>query len=154
MSISRFQAQDQKGLCDLAKDLARVLTDAINESALKKLLDAEESKDMNGKPLRGMKLLEKYLAKISTQDHAHSIMGPLFTTYDLRLEDAHIPTHEIDKKLSAAGLDGDEPYVIKGRTLIHNVDLALLQIDTVIKNAGVSDPAMRTELCPDVEQLF
>ena len=153
-SISRFQAQDQKGLCDLAKDLARVLTDAINEAALKKLLDAEESKDVNGKPLRGMKLLEKYLAKISTQNHAHLIMGPLFTTYDLRLEDAHIPTREIEKKLSAAGLDGNEPYVIKGRSLMHNVDLALLQIDTVIKNARISDPAMRIELSSDVEQLF
>lgn len=153
-SISRFQAQDQKGLCDLAKDLARVLTDAINESALKKLLDAEEIKDGNGKPLRGMKLLEKYLAKISSLDYAHSIMGPLFTTYDLRLEDAHIPTHEIDKKLSAAGLDGNEPYIIKGRMLIRNVGLALLRIAAVLKNIGIKDPQKQYGVNPRIEDMF
>lgn len=153
-SISRFQAQDQKGLCDLAKDLARVLTDAINEFALKKLLTAEEQKDENGKPLRGMKLLEKYLAKISEPDHAHSIMGPLFTTYDLRLEDAHIPTHEIDKKLNAAGLDGQEPYVIKGRMLIHNVGLALLRIAAVLKNVGIKDPQKQYGVNPGIVDMF
>ena len=73
-------------------------------------------------------------------------MGPLFTTYDLRLEDAHIPTHEIDKKLSAAGLDGNEPYVIKGRMLIHNVGLALLRMAAVLKNVGIKDPQKQYEV--------
>lgn len=112
----RFRAVDQHGLFSLAKDLARISADLIDVKAAR-----AECKDEKAKQYSSLKALECAFASICEPDFAHSIIGPLFATYDLRLQDAHPPKSDISRSYTTLGIDETQPLIFAGTQMLHMV---------------------------------
>lgn len=115
MRCQRFRATDRNGLFVLAKDLARVTADLIDAKVAQAACSKPNSK------WGSLKSLENAAANHCTPEFAHQICGPLFATYDLRLQDAHPPKSDIERSFKILGIDGDEPPVLAGQKMIHMV---------------------------------
>ena len=112
--IHRFRATDRKGLFALAKDLARITADDIDEKQLQTIVDPPK-----GECWGSLKSLEKVLAtKIDPAD-ARKMLGPLVGVYELRLADAHLPSDAVDDAMRLIGVDDSSPFVMQGYQLIH-----------------------------------
>lgn len=105
----RFRAVDAAGLLALAKDLARLVVDAIYITALRAALSMSGEDD-----LRSLKLLERLLATRLDPERARAVMGPLVGIYELRHADAHLPSSGIDEALALAGVSSESPFVHQG----------------------------------------
>ena len=126
--IHRFRATDRKGLFALAKDLARITADDIDEKQLQALVAPP-----NGERWRSLKSLEKVLAtKIDPAD-ARAMLGPLVGVYELRLPDAHLPSNDVAGAMRLTGVDDASPYIVQGYQLIHSAVAAIHQIGEVIE---------------------
>lgn len=86
--IHRFRATDDKGLYALARDVAKLTADRIDEKQLQTVVAPPK-----GTTWRSLKSLEKA--------HASKTMGPLFGIYELRRADAHLSSAEIDESKRA-----------------------------------------------------
>src|SRR5207302_10110066 len=98
-SAHRFRATDRPSLLALAKDLARLTADSFEATAIQKHV-----KPPKGERWGSLKSLENLLATQVGAESAHSVMGPLFGIYDLRLADAHLPSSEVDATLAMVGI--------------------------------------------------
>ena len=126
--IHRFRATDRKGLFALAKDLARITADDIDERQLQTIVAPPK-----GECWGSLKSLEKVLAtKIDPAD-ARKMLGPLVGVYKLRLADAHLPSDDVDAALCLIGVDDSSPFVMQGYQLIHAAVAAIYHIGTVIE---------------------
>ena len=126
--IHRFRATDRKGLFALAKDLARITADDIDERQLQ-AIEAPPKGECWG----SLKSLEKALAtKIDPAD-ARAMLGPLVGVYELRLADAHLPSDDVDDAMRLIGVDDASPFVVQGYQLLHAAVAAIYQIGTVIE---------------------
>ena len=126
--IHRFRATDRKGLFALAKDLARITADDIDERQLQTIVVPPK-----GECWGSLKSLEKVLAtKIDPAD-ARKMLGPLVGVYKLRLADAHLPSDDVDAALCLIGVDDSSPFVMQGYQLIHAAVAAIYHIGTVIE---------------------
>lgn len=126
--IHRFRATDRKGLFELAKDLARITADDIDEKQLQVLVAPPENESWGS-----LKSLEKVLAiKIDPAD-ARAMLGPLMGVYELRLPDAHLPSNDLAGAMRLTGLDDASPYIVQGCQLIHSAVAAIHQIGDVIE---------------------
>lgn len=66
-----------------------------------------------------MKSIEKVLAPVIGEKHAHAVLGPLHGIYNLRLADAHaFSQSEIDQAYALAHIDPASPFVMQGRDLL------------------------------------
>jgi hypothetical protein len=119
----RFRVSDRKGLFALAKDLARLTADSIDEKQLHKIVKPSGKENW-----RGLKSLEKVLASKIGDERAKELMGPLFGVYDLRLADAHLSGSELDDAFRLVGIENDSPWVVQGRQLLHATVTALTVI--------------------------
>ena len=91
--IHRFRAVSSKaGLLELAKDIARLTADSIDEGMLRAI--AKPEKDQK---LGSLKLVERLLASSEGDELARNIMTPLVGIYELRLGDAHLPSSKINE---------------------------------------------------------
>ena len=126
--IHRFRATDRKGLFALAKDLARITADDIDERQLQTIVSPPK-----GEHWRSLKSLEKLLASKIDPADARKMMGALVGVYELRLADAHLPSDAVDDAMRLIGVDDSSPFVMQGYQLIHAAVAAIYQIGTVIE---------------------
>ena len=126
--IHRFRATDRKGLFALAKDLARITADDIDERQLQTLVAPPK-----GESLGSLKSLEKVLASKIDPADARAMLGPLVGVYKLRLSDAHLPPDDVDDAMRLIGVDDASPFVVQGYQLLHATVAALHRIGTEIE---------------------
>lgn len=126
----RFRALDLDSLYALAKDVARVSADLIDEKAV---LAASKSQPME--PVRSLKALQHVVSELYDPEIVHQIFGPLFATYDLRLQDAHLPKSEIANRFKLLEIDPAEPTIFGGENLLHHVVSSLDAIRIILQKA-------------------
>jgi hypothetical protein len=119
----RFRSIDWTGFCSLAKDLARLTADGLDQAELQKI--AVLSKDQK---LGSLKLLEKVLAQKIGTTRARSLLGPLHGVYNLRHADAHLPGSELEAALELTQIDKTMPFVLQGFQLLYSCVSALYAI--------------------------
>lgn len=126
--IHRFRVTNREGLFELAKDLARITADDIDERQLQTIVAPPK-----GERWGSLKSLEKVLAaKIDPAD-ARAMLGPLVGVYELRLADAHLPSDAVDDAMRLIGVDDSSPFVMQGYQLIHAAVAAICQIGALIE---------------------
>lgn len=125
-SSHRFQAVD-KGLCSLAKDLARLTADNIDASSIQSKVTPPK-----GEKWGSLKSLEKLIATKIGDELAHRVMGPLFGIYSLRLLDAHLPQSDINEALDLVKVDTKLPQLFQGHQMMHSFVASLVMIYDVI----------------------
>lgn len=121
---SRFRAVDAEGFRTLAKDVCRVAIDALNADALK-----QQTGDMEPKT-GSLKRLEEILTRHGAD--GHTMMGPLFAVYDLRQDDAHLPSSDRQSALALLQVDESDPWVRNGERLLEAVSSALTAISDML----------------------
>jgi len=126
--IHRFRAIDREGLFSLAKDVARITADDIDEKALQTVVVPPK-----GERWGSLKSLEKVLATKIPADEARRMLSALAGIYDLRLADAHLPSDKTQDAVRLAGIDETRPDVDQGFQLL---DAA---VSTLYRVAGVID---------------
>ena len=108
--IQRFRATDRKGLFALAKDLARITADDIDERQLQTIVAPPK-----GECWGSLKSLEKVLATKIDPANARKMLGPLVGVYELRLADAHLPPDDaVEAAMGRIGVDDASPSVVQG----------------------------------------
>jgi hypothetical protein len=112
----RFRSLDRPGLLALAKDVARLTADSIDGAAAQAVCPAPK-----GQKLGSLKSLERALSTRCGEGLAHSIMGPLFAAYDLRLSDAHLPKSGVTEEFKLLQISEDDPPLIAGFKMLHAV---------------------------------
>lgn len=130
--INRFVAINQEGLCLLAKEITRVITDQIDIKLLRTITN-EKTKE-----LRSLKLLERLLTDLNVGGHL--IMRPPFGTYDLRTADAHPSSDDLNDAMSLLGIDRKESSVINGKIMIQNIMKAIMDIIHVLSEKDYALP--------------
>ena len=113
--IHRFRAVDENGLRALAKDVVKLSVERINK---KSLLDALGEKKSE---LSTLKLLQKLLAKYTSEQYAYTRMTPLFGVYDLRGADAHLSNSDVEECYFRLGVDRRAPSVLQAADLLMSV---------------------------------
>jgi hypothetical protein len=113
-SIHRFRALDQQGVFALAKDISRVIVEAIETSELHKIAPPPKGGGGTG----SMKSLERVLATITTPTDARDALTNLVGIYELRGADAHLPSPELDEAFRLAGVDKSAAPLEQGLQLL------------------------------------
>lgn len=113
-SIHRFRALDQQGVFALAKDISRVIVEAIETSELHKIAPPPKGGGGTG----SMKSLERVLATITTPTDARDALTNLVGIYELRGADAHLPSAELDEAFRLAGVDKSAAPLEQGLQLL------------------------------------
>lgn len=99
--IHRFRATSSKaGLLELAKDIARLTADSIDESLLREIVKPDKDQKLGT-----LKLMERLLAMSEGDEVAKGIMTSLVGIYDLRLGDAHLPSSKINEAYMLLKID-------------------------------------------------
>ncbi|MCX9148037.1 hypothetical protein [Erythrobacter sp. WG] len=126
----RFRALNLDGLYALAKDVARISADLIDEKAV-----VAASKFPPKENLRSLKALQHAISELHDPDVVHQIFGPLFATYDLRLQDAHLPKSEIASRFKILDIDPNAPTIFGGEHLLYNVVTSFDAIRIILEQA-------------------
>ena len=126
--IHRFRVTDRKSLFALAKDLARIIADDIDERQLQTLVAPPK-----GESWGSLKSLEKVLASKIDPANARTMLGPLVSVNKLRLSDAHLPSHDVDNAMRLIEVNDASPFVVQGYQLLHAAVATLHRIGTVIE---------------------
>jgi hypothetical protein len=109
----RFRSTDSGGLFALSKDLARLTADAIDASAIQKIIAPPKDQKWGS-----LKSLEKLVAICVAAETARSILGPLAAIYELRHGDAHLPSSDVEAAFALAHVNRSAPFVIQGYQLL------------------------------------
>lgn len=125
--VHRFRALDKDGLQALAKDLARLIVDRIDALEIQRSVPPPKNEDW-----RGLKTLEKLLAKSIGGESARRLMSPLHGVYNLRLNDAHLPGGDVEGAMILAGIDISKPYVYQGLAMLHTCVITLGSIGNIV----------------------
>jgi hypothetical protein len=112
-TINRFRAIDDIGLFSLAKDLARIIIDDINIESLQKITIPPKKTKWGS-----IKTIENLLAIKILPDEARKIMSPFVGVYELRHQDAHLPTSEIENSFKLIQIDRTQPSVVQGYQML------------------------------------
>lgn len=124
--LHRFRASDENGLRSLAKDCVRYTIERLNKKVLLQILELEKS------DLGTLKLLERVLSSVTSDEFARSHMAPLYGAYDLRGADAHLSSTDIEGSYSRVMIDRDMPFFIQGEMLLKNIADTIEVIGTQI----------------------
>ena len=124
-SCHRFRALDRLGLLALAKDLARITVDDIDQKQLQKIVPLDPAEKRGS-----LKSLERVIAKLTDREFAAKRMKAFFAIYELRLADAHLAGSETDNSLQKLELSPNIPYVLQGR------DMLIALVDALHSLAG------------------
>jgi hypothetical protein len=126
--IHRFRATDREGLFALAKDVARITADDLDEKQLQTIVNPPK-----GEKWGSLKSLEKVLALKISADDARAMLRALAGIYDLRLADAHLPSEKTLDAIKLIGLDEAVPFVHQGYQLLDAAVSSLYRICGVIE---------------------
>lgn len=128
LAAHRFRACDKAGLFALAKDLARLLADDINASALHAFIQIPEGQKAPG----SLKSLQNVLSHCVGEDTAKGMMSPLFNVYDIRHGDSHLPKSDIDQHFANLSICETDPFVHQGLQLLSAIVAVLYEIADAI----------------------
>jgi hypothetical protein len=112
-AIHRFRALDQQGVFALAKDISRLIVEAIDTTALHKIAPPEK-----GAGTGSMRSLERVLATIVSTEEARSALTRIVGIYELRGADAHLPSSELDDGYRLSGIDKSAPPLEQGLQML------------------------------------
>lgn len=112
-SINRFRAVDDNGLFSLAKDMARIIVDDVDVESLQKIAIPPKNTKWGSN-----KTIENLLAMKIPSEEARKIMSPFVGVYELRHQDAHLPSSEIENSFKLIQIDRSLPSVIQGYQMI------------------------------------
>jgi hypothetical protein len=126
--IHRFRATDKEGLFALAKDVARITSDDLDEKQLQTIVVPPK-----GEKWGSLKSLERVLALKISGDDARGMLSALAGIYDLRLADAHLPSERSHDAIKLVGLDEAVPFVQQGYQLLDAAVTSLYRICDVIE---------------------
>lgn len=110
----RFRSLDQAGFLSLAKDLARISADLIDQKALHGIAAPQ-----NGQGTGSLKSLERVLATVVSPEEARKLTSKLFGIYDLRLSDAHLPSSKMEDAMKLIEIPLEQDWLLKGAFMIH-----------------------------------
>jgi hypothetical protein len=99
-TIHRFRGIDQPGVYALAKDISRLIVEAINTSGMHSIAPPAK-----GEGTGSIKSLERVLATLSSPKQAREALTHLVGIYELRGADAHLPSGELEEAYALAGVD-------------------------------------------------
>jgi hypothetical protein len=122
---SRFRALDADSFRTLAKDVCRVAIDDLDLELFK-----QQTPEMQ-KDAGSLKRLQAILT--SRGADGYTIMGPLFAVYELRQDDAHLPSDDRAAMLEILGAVENRPWVRNGEHLLDKVASTLMTIDEVLQ---------------------
>ncbi|WGK57783.1 hypothetical protein [Pantoea sp. SS70] len=122
-SINRFRSLDEASFYDLAKDLARVIADNIDASAIQKVVAPPK-----GEKWGSLKSLEKLLTSRFDNSVVRKVTAPLVGIYELRHADAHLPSSKIEEAFKLIEIDRSLPFVVQGEQMLHIVVSALYMV--------------------------
>ena len=134
-SIHRFRALDQQGVFALAKDISRLIVEAIDTSELHRIAPPPKGGGGTG----SMKSLERVLATITTPTDARDALTTLVGIYELRGADAHLPSTELDEAFRLAGVDKSAAPLEQGLQLLLLTMQALFGLHEVLKPPAAGD---------------
>ena len=127
--LHRFVALDESGLRRLSKDIVKFTIERLEKESLRRILGVKDS-------IGTLKLLEKLLASVTSDDFAKLHMAPLFGVYDLRGADSHLASGNIECSYKRIGIDREKPYVVQGAMLLKNVANTIGEIGIYIKKSS------------------
>jgi hypothetical protein len=133
-AIHRFRALDRAALFYLAKDVARVIVDNIDASALQKVVAPPK-----GTKWGSIKSLENLVALGVGDTKARAMLGPIAGIYKLRHADAHLPGSDVDQSLALVRVDQSAPVVVQGFQLLKSDIDALGGVARTLKNLRRQD---------------
>jgi len=84
-------AIDEKGLFSLAKDIARIIVDDIDIGSGQKIAISPKNTKLGS-----LKTIESLLALKITSEDARKILSTIVGVYELRHDDAHLPSSDIE----------------------------------------------------------
>lgn len=122
-SIHRFRSLDEASFYDLAKDLARVIADNIDASAIQKVIAPPK-----GEKWGALKSLEKLLTSKFDNSVVRKVTAPLVGIYELRHADAHLPSSKIEEAFKLIEIDRSLPFVVQGEQMLHIVVSSLYMV--------------------------
>jgi hypothetical protein len=125
----RFRSLDQAGFLSLAKDLARLSADLIDQKALHSI--AAPDKDQGTGSLRS---LERVLATVVSATEARKLTSNLAGIYELRLGDAHLPSSKLEDAMALTGIPPEESWLVKGAYMIHQFVSSFYSIAQVVSD--------------------
>ena len=126
--IHRFRAIDQASFYALAKDLARLIVDSIDTSAIQSIAPSPK-----GKKLGSLKSLENLLASRWDRNFIRKMMASFVGVYELRHADAHLPSNEIDDAFNLIQVDRSLPFVHQGHQMLHQVVSSIYGVIEALK---------------------
>lgn len=113
-AVHRFRALDQSGVFALAKDISRLIVEAIDTSELHKIAPPPKGGGATG----SIKSLERVLATLTSADIARTALTRLVGIYELRGADAHLPASELDEAFELAGIDKTAAPLTQGLQML------------------------------------
>jgi len=127
-SIHRFRANDQTGFYSLAKDISRLIVEAIDTTTLQKIAPVPK-----GGGTGSIKALERVLATVMSPTDARSSLSYLVGIYELRGADAHLPSSELENAYKLAGIDKAAYPLKQGLQLLQRTMQTIVQLYKVIE---------------------
>lgn len=110
----RFRSLDQAGFLSLAKDLARLSADLIDQKALHAIAAPKQ-----GQGTGSLRSLERVLATVVSATEARRLTSKLAGIYELRLGDAHLPSSELEEAMTLTEIPPEASWPLKGAYMIH-----------------------------------
>lgn len=110
----RFRSLDQAGFLSLAKDLARLSADLIDQKALHAIEAPSQ-----GQGTGSLRSLERVLETLVGASEARRLTSKLLGIYKLRLSDAHLPSSALQDAMKLAEIPTEDSWLLKGAFMIH-----------------------------------
>ncbi len=128
-SVHRFRALDQQGVFALAKDISRLIIEAIDTSELHRIAPPPKGGGGTG----SMKSLERVLATITTPTDARGALTNLVGIYELRGADAHLPSAELEEAFRLAGVNKAASPIEQGLQILLRTMQVLASLHTMLE---------------------
>jgi hypothetical protein len=133
--VHRFRALTQEGVFALAKDVSRLIVEAIDIAELHRIAPPPKGGGGTG----SMKSLERVLATIATPTEARDALTRLVGIYELRGADAHLPSTELDEAFALAGIDRSAAPLEQGLQLLLRTMQVLGNLHNMLAPAAAGD---------------
>lgn len=127
----RFRSLDKVGSLSLAKDLARLSADLIDQRALHAIAPPH-----GGEGTGSLRSLERVLATLVKPDVARQLTSKLVGIYELRLGDAHLPSAKLEEAMNLATIPSHLSWPMKGADMLHIFVTSFLEIARVVDEAA------------------
>ncbi len=123
----RFRSLDQAGFLSLAKDLARLSADLIDQKALHAIAAPKQAQGTGS-----LRSLERVLGTLVSAAEARRLTGRLAGIYDLRLGDAHLPSSKLEEAMTLTEIRPADSWLCKGAFMIHQFVSSFYSIAEVV----------------------